>query len=526
MINKYKRFILFIGISVICMFGFSRAVFAQSAPLSLVPYSLVAPSVSNVGKGYSYFSAANNVGYGLTGATSVGTSTGVSVTESGIATFSRAGAAALSVPVDVGVSVANASIAKAAAKAFVGARALAGPLGLALTAYSLYDAYKNSDLVVCPPPDFFCKYIDGSSIEWFGNASPCLAGGGCSMDAAIAQITSYYSSHGYDKFTIINRGDVAGTETIPGSPRSSRINFSYEDAGYPSTGALTLYGVVTTVAGKKRPAEQGDFQDSAIKQMNADPSGRQAKIYFDSVTDTWKTLNPNGGFSVGTLTPEDIVPSTSPTTIKSSPYVSSPQVAGTQTFTDANGQLQTKTIQQQTTITPSIMPGTSGASTQVNYNVGSTQTTTTTNANGSPTVVTDTTSQTTTPSTTLPTEFPKDYNREATQQAIQKQLEAAGAPEMADQGKVLSDATSKSDTDLAQLRKDAETGQIGPGGIFSWAWTPPIGSCSPASGTVHGYTVAWDICPTVLNIKLVLAWMLGIFTLISVYSELFKSGDN
>lgn len=528
---SYKLFKPFTLFFVMLVFLLSHSSFsrAQSLP-SASGYTLVAPAVRNVGAGYSGFTAANSSGYALSLATTTGTASGVTVTESGFATFAKSGGAnAIKVPVSLASDISKSAIGKAAGKAFIGARALAGPLGIALTGLAIYDAYKNSGLQPCPPPDFFCKFVDESKVLWATPFAPCNTGLGCTQDQTVSGYNAALLAGGNSPVVFEKFDPVQGVGNEIGDARYTRVCFllgkSEYEVCYPISGKIGAAG------GKYIPVQDSDLVGIPIAKMDADTSGATSKMYFDALAATAAKMNPNGGYSVGTLTAEDMVPTGSPTIIKSLPYVAASEVVSTSTYKDANGVDQQKIISQQVVVTPSIAPGTSGASTQVIYNVGSTSTNTATNnlPNGganAPTVSTETSSQATNSANSLPTEFPKDYNKEATQLLIQKQLEAVGAPEMADQGKVLSDATSKSDTDLAQLRKDTETGQIGPGGIFSWAWTPPIGTCSAASGTVHGYSVSWDICPTVLNIKAVLGWLMGIFALISIYGELFKSGEN
>jgi hypothetical protein len=52
-----------------------------------------------------------------------------------------------------------------------------------------------------------------------------------------------------------------------------------------------------------------------------------------------------------------------------------------------------------------------------------------------------------------------------------------------------------------------------------WQWTPPgYQACLPYAGTVHGYAISWDMCPTIANINLVLGWLFAIFGLFTVYS--------
>lgn len=57
---------------------------------------------------------------------------------------------------------------------------------------------------------------------------------------------------------------------------------------------------------------------------------------------------------------------------------------------------------------------------------------------------------------------------------------------------------------------------------FSWVWTPPVGECAPFSGTVHGYSISWNLCPTINNIRDVIGWLFGMFAAITIYGQLFR----
>lgn len=61
---------------------------------------------------------------------------------------------------------------------------------------------------------------------------------------------------------------------------------------------------------------------------------------------------------------------------------------------------------------------------------------------------------------------------------------------------------------------------------FSWVWTAPAtATCAPFAGTVHGYSISWDLCPTIANIQDVLGWLFALFGCISIYGEIFRQGS-
>lgn len=120
-----------------------------------------------------------------------------------------------------------------------------------------------------------------------------------------------------------------------------------------------------------------------------------------------------------------------------------------------------------------------------------------------------------------PIVFPDDYNREVTQKEIKDELKGAGAPPLPPQGPVVDAAKADSDAQIGQISQGIKDGYADKSSWFSWVWTPPIGTCAPFAGTVHGYTISWDLCPTIADINDVLGWLFAIFGAWSVYREMF-----
>lgn len=120
-------------------------------------------------------------------------------------------------------------------------------------------------------------------------------------------------------------------------------------------------------------------------------------------------------------------------------------------------------------------------------------------------------------------QFPDDYNREITQQKI---LTGEGAPDPSDwsasvaqQKQTLEDAIKNKIEDIPnQYGQDKSS-------WFSWVWTPPVGECSAISGSVHGKSVTWNICPYVEKVRDVIGWLFAIFGTWMVYNEMFRRED-
>lgn len=124
-------------------------------------------------------------------------------------------------------------------------------------------------------------------------------------------------------------------------------------------------------------------------------------------------------------------------------------------------------------------------------------------------------------------QFPTDYNREATQQQAVQKLEdikqGTGAAEAPNYQTDTNDKTSSMNQDIKD-KADAIPGQYSgdKDHWFSWVWTPPIGSCSPWTSSIHGQAVVWDFCPWVAKIRDVLGYLLAVGSAVAVYGQLFK----
>lgn len=121
-----------------------------------------------------------------------------------------------------------------------------------------------------------------------------------------------------------------------------------------------------------------------------------------------------------------------------------------------------------------------------------------------------------------PIVFPDDYNRENTQKEIRDELKGDSVPPVPPQGPLVDAAIAESDDKLLQTTNEIRNGyNDDKGNWFSWVWTPPVGTCVPFAGDVHGFAISWDLCPTIANINDVLGWLFAIFGAWSVYRESF-----
>jgi len=128
-------------------------------------------------------------------------------------------------------------------------------------------------------------------------------------------------------------------------------------------------------------------------------------------------------------------------------------------------------------------------------------------------------------------EFPTDYNKEATQQAVKSKLDEIQAGTGAETHPNFSQELEQKKMDMNQPIKDkldAVPGEYAAdkGNWFSWVWTPPVGSCSPWTSTIHGQDVLWDICPYVAKVRDVIGFLLAIFGGWVVYNQMFKREES
>lgn len=496
----------------------------------------------NVAGPYSTYFPPGQTGFVPSSGTSTGVPSGVSVKASGTATAMRNGTK-IAIPVSITSTVSKAAAGGAAIAAWRIAKAASGPLGIGLAGWEIYNAYKDSGLTVCPPPDFFCKPdpenskppIITSGWNDEGNGYP----GPYSSPQQICDAAEARKGYG---------GSYIAQRYLPYEPITERIGRCMYQTYYVSSGAdyrppdqsasPRTSAPVSCPSGysisgsncvsdtpKFLPSSEPEIQQAGDTDMGNDPTGSKAKKYWDAANAADAMSRAAGGNG---MSPSVMVPTGSPTVVDAPPVTSPQRTTSTESFTDPQGVPQTRTTQQTTTVTPTSSG--SGTSTSITYNTSNnTTTTTTTNTSTStsnpPKIETKTETEPALPPV-LPMEFPKDYNKEATQQQIRDELEGKNAPAApADQAARTGTELAKTDTSLKDLF-DGLPNQFTADKTnwFSWVWTPPGGTCNASdySGSVHGYSVTWDICPTVTKIRDVLGWLFALFAAYIIYGQIFK----
>lgn len=387
--------------------------------------SLLKPS--NVVGPYSAYFPAGQTGFSIASGSTAAVGNGVSVTTSGVAVAVKNGSY-INIPVSLTTLIPKGNTALIALRAFKVARALAGPVGLALTAFDIYNVVKDSGLAVCPPPDFFCTpatevsvpvihegYRLSSSFTIYASPADACNAYFASMDAStkayfVSFVPVRYTDGSMSCVSSKNGQQVTGVQATPNiCPDGTSTNLEFCTVRIPAG-----------------PASDAVIEAKVTQSINNDATNLSAKRAWDAAQSLNEIARANGKEGV----PIDVMmPPTAQTTMNAPP-VSTPEVTtSTEQFTDAHGVPQTRTSKESTTITP-VQSG-NGTATNVTYNVQNTTTTTVTNNTGqstsnppSTTTTTDHSTLETSPTNAPAADFPTDYNREPTQQAIAADIKA------------------------------------------------------------------------------------------------------
>ena len=385
---------------------------------------------SNVVGPYSAYFPASQTGFAISSGSTTASAAGVSVSASGMATAVRNGVH-IKIPVSLSTLVTKPNVAIAAGRAFKLARGLAGPVGLALTAWEIYNVVKDSGLTPCAAPDYICSTAAGTPVApvsgWYYSTYSPSSPYPSPNAACEAHFKSNPGGEGWGggyEIAIDTQGTLLCVSLEPRLMRSQI--FSY-NVVCPLGAVKNIKLGCITGAGGSGPASDSEI-DEKLNAALANPTtgAAAAKRAWDAAEAVNEIARTNGK----TALPVDVMmPPTAQTTM-SAPPVSTPQATtSVQNYTDASGVPQTKTTQEKTTITPT-QSGTS-TSTSITYNMQNVTTTTVTNNTGQSTSNPPTTTTTTEnsnlnvpPVVPATTNLPTDYNREPTQQAIAADIKA------------------------------------------------------------------------------------------------------
>ena len=57
---------------------------------------------------------------------------------------------------------------------------------------------------------------------------------------------------------------------------------------------------------------------------------------------------------------------------------------------------------------------------------------------------------------------------------------------------------------------------------YRWLWSPPSGSCTPFTGSVHGWCTSIDVCSSVAQVRDVLGFLFALFGAWEIYAVMFR----
>lgn len=465
----------------------------------------------------------NDIIRGTQGITTVSTGAGVNATAAGTATVTANGLK-IPVPSTATASVSKSAIAKAAAKrAVAAAGGLAGGLATAeAVAEELaapgreaagYVRCGNGGLFLCKqqiPGGATGGYRwyrydvghTGSTQRFSDPAEACAAHYGLGVGVGVSPSSRYVWCHNTPGLS--SPAKRVYQESC--QPDYAKVVDSSAPAGF----TCRYDGVPVLV-----PAEESGLEQSLQERMDEDYAAN--KRLYDALKADQAAADA-ANFPAG----HNPVTATTPVSV-TAPPVSTPQrTTKVETVTHPDGSTDTKTTKEQTTVSP-VPTGSTVGDAGLRYPSQTTITTTTVN---------NVSNQTTVNQTTInhpesdPLELPEGLAQESTQQQVLTAVQADGAPSMADQGPLVQAATTASDAQLSELVTDAQTGVDSDKSMFfSWVWSPPVGTCSPFAGNVRGFEIAWDMCPTIYNIRDVLGWLLALLSAWTVYGQLFQRYD-
>lgn len=382
---------------------------------------------NNVAGPYSAYFPAGQTGFAVANGSTSGSSAGVSVNASGVAIAVKNGVH-IKIPVSLSTLITKPNVAIAAGRAFKLARGLSGPVGLALTAWEIYNVVKDSGLAPCPPPDFLCKVAQNTVVAPASGQFVTVSGEYVTGGSPAAVCDAYgpkVSSFGVPRFF---KPVVASLGTFcveVGFNNTYVPQVKPDNVVCPSGAVLSPLGCVNQTG--STPATDADIDEKLAEAFASPTTGAAAaKRAWDAAEAVNEIARANGKSGV----PVDVMmPSMSQTTMSAPPVTTPQTTTSVQNYTDASGVPQTKTTQEKTTITPT-QAGTS-TSTSITYNMQNVTTTTVTNNTGQSTSNPPTTTTTTEnsnlnvpPVVPATVNLPTDYNREPTQQAIAADIKA------------------------------------------------------------------------------------------------------
>lgn len=401
------------------------------------------------------------------------------------------------------VTTAAAGVAGSRLGGLAGGIARAGT-GIGIATLVLPWIWDAAGLIVCPPPDFICKK-GGTNLNPPEVANSWRSINNGALTTSPKAHCDYWAwSQGQGRTGLIVWISTTRARCdILNSNGTVAVN-NFDTLDYMANTVVCPVGTVQTGGQCSRtepptPASAGDISGPLTTVLNNDPS--KAGQVYDALVKA----------GVPVLQAGDPVTLSSPLTI-------APPQTITRNVDLGSGQTGTQVKTSTSTVTSAQLGNTVGDATLKSTITTTTVTNTTNNTTNVMTTETETEVETAGPE---PVKFPTDYNREQTQQKILNEIQGgtAVAPVDDSKAKILQtelDLKNKFESLPGQIAGDKSS-------WFSWVWVPPVGSCAPNTGTMHGYTVTFDLCPWVNNIRDVIGWLWAMIASIYIYNLMFRS---
>jgi hypothetical protein len=474
---------------------------------------VVVPVMAQVNASYSGLDHINRIIAGTPGITTNGISTGLQATAAGDVLVNPSGLK-IPIPVSITANIAKSAIASAALGCATGVLAA---VGCASTAAAVLTELKNAGLGYgpCPvgsinPYAFICRpdpntnttIVPTDSSPW-ENTSTLATG---TISALASPLYSQY-------------GCTSNQRVVYNGNNSANVKCTNQ---YGDVGLANLIWI----GGGTYSVPLGPMIEATQTQMNTDLQTRMNQDYAANQR-LMNAMRADQAVNSDLWPNSKLVPDTTPVTV-TAPAVTTPQtVTGTRTIAQADGSTNTETTKQQTTVTPTTT-GSTVSDSKTTFPSVTTTTVSTVNNVSNVTTTNTTVTTTATPDVVQPQiKIPTDYARQGTLEQVEKDVNTDSATAMPDQTAIATAAKTKSDSDLQNLQTAAQNGVTADkSSIFSWVWSPPVGTCSFPSATLRsGAVINWDPCPTFNDFRDVINWLFALYGAIEIYGQIFRKGE-
>lgn len=452
-------------------------------------------SVSASAQTYDGLDHLNRIIRGTPGITTAAINGGVTATATGAVNFATETGLRIPVPTTVTASISGAAIARGAAR--VAMRTIPWVAAAAVIA-EVASAVKDSGIVVCPPPAFFCKQAEPT--YWYRSTGGTFRDG---YSACAAQHTPIYWRP-ESPTTCYEDKDFKYTYTTLVRVRECA------DGRPPSVGTSC-----DSQGGNAQPGLTSASESDLVNGIGA--KGQTVPSIYKNLYDQMSAQNA-GSTSTATATSpimDDI--KAAPISVSGSPVVGPKEQVKTSTYPNPDGSTSTEKVEKQVTIQPTAPPGATVSAPNVNY---TTSTTTTTTIINNTTNVTNIKNETTA-GKGAPAgeklEIPTDYNREETQKKILDELQKTTDVKVPTGDEQIDAIKGKNQEGMAAVTAVSE----GSTGLKAWLPTIKTATCRNPSvpNPVGGGMVDVPICNSVDVFSSIISGVIAVFALYGCVRE-------